>query len=244
MNIATSRHRKIETHRHIQHRNITTFRAANVSYGSVDPALFAAYVSFAAILVVTPGSTTAVVVRNTLSGGRAGGLAAAGGAAVANTSHAIAAGLGLAVIVARWPGALIGLRVAGAVYLAWLGARGLYRVAAYPDGGLRIMNGGAGTTDAIRRGGFRQGLAVNLLNPAIATFYLVVVPSFIPAAAPRRYFAILAVLHIAMAFTCHSAWVMALDTLRRSLATPTSRRLLEAATGIALIALAARVLLG
>lgn len=208
----------------------------------MDPLLFA-YLTFTVMLVVTPGSTTAVVVRNTLRGGRTAGLAAAVGAAVGNTSHATAAGLGLAVVFARWPAALMLLRVSGAIYLAWLGLNSIYRVATQTDGGLEMLGSDADRgASSLSGGSFRQGLAVNLLNPAIATFYLIVVPSFLPAGAPQWYFALLAAMHIALAFTCHGVWAVALDSLRRLFRPPLARRVLEGATGIALLALAARVL--
>lgn len=202
---------------------------------------FIAYLTFTAILVLTPGSTTAVVVRNALSGGRSAGLAAAIGAAVGNTSHAAAAGLGLAVVFARLPWAMTGLSVAGAAFLAWLGARSLYNVFRYADGGLRIFER-EGSEPSRRGGSFRQGVAVNLLNPAVVTFYLVVLPSFLTPDAPRWSFAALAAAHIAMAFLCHGAWAVALDQLRRTFQPPAARRILEAATGIALLLLAVRVL--
>ena len=207
--------------------------------------LLLAYLSFTFVLVVTPGSTTAVIVRNTLMGGRSAGLAAAAGAAVGNTSHATAAGLGLAVVFARWPAALTAIRIGGATYLAWLGVTSVYRVVTERDGGLQML--APGPTDARvvqpHTGSFRQGLTVNLLNPAIATFYLIVVPSFLPPSAPRWYFALLAALHVAMAFTCHGVWAVALDSLRRVFRPPLARRVLEGATGIALIGLAVRVLM-
>ena len=206
--------------------------------------MLAAYLMFTAVLVLTPGSTTAVVVRNALSGGRAGGIAAAAGAAVANTSHATAAALGLAVVFARWPLAFPALRIGGAAYLAWLGARSVYRAARYADGGLVLpCDLVAPPSRSAARGGFRQGLAVNLLNPAIAMFYLVVVPSFVPAQSPRWYFALLALVHVAMAFAIHLAWTLSLDHARHLVARFGLRRGLEAATGIALIGLGLRVLL-
>ena len=207
----------------------------------MDPLLLA-YLSFTFILVITPGSTTAVVVRNTLAGGRPAGLAAAAGAAVGNTSHATAAGLGLAVVFSRWPLALVALRVAGAAYLAWLGLSSLYRVVRFSDGGMQMMAGNdVRPTPGQRRGSFRQGFAVNILNPAIATFYLIVVPSFLPPGASRWYFAVLAAVHVGLAFACHGLWAVGLDRIRRLFHRPEARRLLEGATGVALIALAARV---
>ena len=210
--------------------------------------LLVAYITFTFILVVTPGSTTAVVVRNTLGGGAAAGLAAAAGAAVGNTTHATAAALGLALIFARWPVAMTLLRLAGALFLASLGMMSLYRVARFDDGGIGVMSATGDQflrqTEAQKQiSGFRQGLAVNLLNPAIATFYLVVVPTFLPPGSTRWYFAGLAAIHVTMAFCCHSLWVIAFERLQRVFRPPIARRLFEAATGVALIGLAVRVLL-
>jgi threonine/homoserine/homoserine lactone efflux protein len=205
------------------------------------PSWLLAYLTFTALLVVTPGSTTAVVVRNTLTGGRSAGLAAALGAAIGNTSHATAAGLGLAVVFMRWPLALTVLRVAGATFLAWLGLVSVYRAVRHSDGGLTVLDASASDAASLQRGSLRQGLTVNLLSPAIATFYLAVVPSFLDAGAPRWYFAALAAAHIVMALACHGAWVIGLHTLRRLFSPPLTRRLLGGATGLALLWLAARL---
>lgn len=200
------------------------------------------YVLFTLALVITPGSTTAVVVRNTLSGGRGAGLATAFGAALANTSHATAAGLGLALLLARWPSALAVVRVSGGVYLAWLGVTSLARAIRHTDGGVAAPATDTAGPPQGRRG-FAQGLTVNLLNPAIATFYLVVVPSFVPAGASPWWFVLLAAIHVGMAFMCHGMWAFAFDRVRRLFHRPAARRTFEALTGTALIALAVRVLM-
>jgi threonine/homoserine/homoserine lactone efflux protein len=207
----------------------------------VDP-LLGAYIAVTALWCATPGSTTAVVVRNVLGGGRSAGLAAAFGAATGNTSHATAAGLGLTVVLARWPLGFTALQFAGGAYLAWLGAASLFRSVVHADGGVPLIESSTRPPSSSRIGSFRQGLAVNLLNPSIPTFYLVVVPSFIPSDAPRGWFGVLAVIHVATAFTLHSAWAVGLDRLRRTFRPPAARRLLEVATGVALLGLAAHVL--
>lgn len=208
------------------------------------PPALVAYIAITFVLVITPGATTAVVVRNALRDGWEAGLTAAAGAAAGNATHATAAGLGLAILVARWPLALAALRVAGAIYLAGLGLVSLYRVARLPDGGIPLMPAGPPSTPPTpwrHPGSFRQGLMVNLLNPSIATFYLVVVPTFLPSAPRPGYFAGLAAIHIGLAFACHSTWALALGRLRQALHPPGARRLLEAVTGVALLVLAARV---
>jgi threonine/homoserine/homoserine lactone efflux protein len=52
----------------------------------------------------------------------------------------------------------------------------------------------------------------------------------------------LAATHVGLAFACHSMWATALDAMRRWFVAPWTRRALQAATGLALIGLAIRVL--
>lgn len=198
------------------------------------------YLALTCLLVITPGATTAVVVRNTLAGGRRAGLVAALGAAVGNSTHAALAGVGVALLVARQPDVLTAIRVAGAAYLAYLGATTLWRAARFPDGGVPAPD--AVAVPAARDvHSFGEGVTVNLLNPAIVVFYLAVVPSFVPAGAPAWWFAALAVCHVGMALACHTAWALGFDRLRAVFHAPTARRALQAGTGAALVALAARV---
>jgi threonine/homoserine/homoserine lactone efflux protein len=203
---------------------------------------FAAYLVFTTLLVFTPGSATAVVVRNVLDGGRRQGMAAAVGAAAGNTTYAVLAGVGLASLFAHVPAAFLVLRVVGTAYLAWLGVRSL--IAAWRPQPA-VLPGGlerSGAADRATREGFSQGLTNNLVNPAIATFYLAVVPSFLNGASTRtsRY-VLFAAIHVSMAFAYHSGWVWALHALRTFWSKPAARRTLETLTGVALLALAAKV---
>lgn len=202
-----------------------------------------AFLTFTFILVVTPGSTTAVVVRNTLEGGRRAGYVTALGAAAANSTIAIACGLGLSVLLAVWPGSLEAIRIGGALFLAWLGVASLHRAFARLDGGIRLA---LDVTDQPARSHagayFGDGLAINLLSPVIVSFYLSVVPSFIPAGASRFYYSGLAATHVSMAILCHAMWATGLDAMRRWFVAPWKRRMLQAGTGVALIGLAIKVL--
>lgn len=183
--------------------------------------------------------------RNTLEGGRRAGYVTALGAALANTIIAVACGLGLSVLIAVWPGSLEAIKIAGALFLSWLGLSSLYRAATREDGGIRLSLD-PGAAPARSHGGayFGDGLGINLLSPVIISFYLSVVPAFIPAGASRLYYSFLATTHVGLALACHSMWATALDLMRRWFVAPWTRRALQAGTGIALIALAARVITG
>lgn len=202
------------------------------------------YLTFTFILVVTPGSTTAVVVRNTLEGGRRAGYVTALGAALANISIATACGLGLSVLIAFWPGSLSAIKIAGAAFLAFLGVSSLWRAWHHADGDIRMSMDPEGAPTRSHAGAyFGDGLAINILSPVIISFYLSVVPTFIPAGASRFYYPVLASSHVGMAFLCHSAWATGLDAMRRWFIAPWTRRALQTATGLALIGLSARVIL-
>jgi threonine/homoserine/homoserine lactone efflux protein len=213
-----------------------------VSATAIDSS-YLAFFTFTFVLVVTPGSTTAVVVRNTLEGGRRAGYLTALGAALANITIAISCGLGLSVLLAVWPGSLDTIRIGGAVFLSWLGASSLYRAAMREDGGIRLsVDPGAAPARADAGAYVGDGLGINLLSPVIISFYLSVVPSFIPAGASRLYYSGLAATHVGLAIACHAMWATALDAMRRWFVAPWKRRLLQAGTGLALIALAINVI--
>lgn len=192
------------------------------------------YISITFVFAVTPGATTAVVVRSALAAGRRAGFITAAGAAAGNATQASAAGIGLAVLLRQWPAAFIVLRIAGAVYLASLGVKSLWRLR--PSAPPRA----AGTPAAPAPIGshFRQGLLANLLNPSVGTFYLAVLPTFLSSVGTPAPFAVLAAIHITIAFGCHLCWATAFDRLRSWLARPVFWRTLEGATGVALLALA------
>lgn len=193
------------------------------------------YLSVTFFLVVTPGITTTIVIQRTLRSGVRAGVAAAAGAAAGNSTHALLAGLGLSVVLRRSPRLLAALGIAGGLYLCWLGLSTLVR--AY-----RGRPPLASEPGATRGSAVREGWTGTVLNPSIVTFYLTVLPSFIPPDGSIAAFALLAAIHVSMAFACHLCWAVALDRLRALLAHPLALRALDAAAGVALMLLGIKLL--
>lgn len=205
--------------------------------------LYAAYLAATLALVLAPGATTAVVVRNTLAGGHGAGVRAAAGAATANTIHATLAGLGLWVLLRRWPAVLDLIRLGGAAYLAWLGVKSLVRAWTGRRAiEVRAVAAEASHGRAANRSSFIEGFTINILNPAIISFYLAVVPTFMPPAPPTYYFVVLAATHILLALACHVGWATAFHALRQVVARPRVHMGLELGSAAAMLWLAARVL--
>ena len=77
----------------------------------------------ALVVIVTPGQDTALTIRNTLLGGRRDGVLTAAGVATGQAVWAVAAAAGVAALLVASEPAFVALRVVGAAYLVWLGAR-------------------------------------------------------------------------------------------------------------------------
>ena len=190
-------------------------------------------------LVATPGASTAVVLRNAVAGGTRAGLATAVGANAGSICYGLLTAFGVSVVLQRWPMVWVALRIGGTAYLAWLGLRSLMRA--------RTSMAPAASTDVatspprLARSA-REGFVTNVLNPSLATFYLVILPDFIPRGAPFAASAMtLTAIHVALAITWHMAWAAAGGTLAATLGRPRPRRILEAVSGIALLGLAVKL---
>jgi threonine/homoserine/homoserine lactone efflux protein len=192
------------------------------------------FLAVAVPLVLTPGASTAVVLRNSLSGGVRGGLETAVGANAGSVCFGLLSAGGFSLALARWPQVWVVLRVCGALYLAWLGVQSLRRALAAPPPRPSAPQGTA--VDARYA---REGFITNLSNPALATFYFLVLPQFIvPGASIARAALLLTAAHVALAFSWHAAWAAAGGTLSHVLASGWPRRVLDLAAGVALVWLA------
>ncbi|MDQ6752329.1 MAG: LysE family translocator [Actinomycetota bacterium] len=156
---------------------------------------FASLLAFAGLcllLSVTPGPDTFLVLRIALN--RAGaGMAAAGGSALAALVWAALVGVGLAAILEQSAEVFRWLKIAGGLYLLYLGLSALIRSARTRSSpsrsspsrarrsGVKATHGEAPPRRRMSsRAGFAAGALSTLLNPKVGLFYLAVVPQFIP----------------------------------------------------------------
>jgi threonine/homoserine/homoserine lactone efflux protein len=216
------------------------------------------FVAVTVPLVLTPGASTAVVLRNSLAGGVRAGLVTALGVNSGSLGYGLLTAFGFALVLQRFPLVWTLLRVGGVAYLGWLGVQSLRRAAfsastagptAFTPPRARAPEASGSGVAAARFppacGMWRnlgEGVATNALNPAIATFYLVLLPHFIPrGAAVVRSALLLTAVHITLAGSWHVVWACAGGTLARTLAAGRPRQVLDALTGAALMALAIRI---
>lgn len=192
-------------------------------------------------LVLSPGASTAVVLRNSLAGGTRAGIVTAVGVNSGSICYGLLSAFGFALTLQRWPTAWVVLRAGGVAYMVWLGVQSIRRAWSPGSGKVAALPGAnRGLWESLY-----EGFLTNALNPAIATFYLVLLPQFIPRGAPVVASALLlTAIHVTLAATWHVAWAAAGGILSRTLGAPKPRQILEATTGIVLLALAIKIATG
>ena len=153
-----------------------------------------AFAGVAAIINVTPGLDTMLVLRTSVSGGRTAGLASGLGVNAGCLVWGTAAAAGITELLAASHLAYEAVRVAGAVYLTWLGCTALWRSRRRRRTGTAASETDTGADgppadDAVAGkprplAAFRSGVMTNLLNPKAGVFYMSLLPQFIPHGAP------------------------------------------------------------
>ena len=198
----------------------------------IPPGLVAA-AAVLALLTISPGADMALVAKTTFERGRAAAFVTTLGICSGLFVHATASALGLSVILATSAEAFTVVKLAGAVYLAYLGVRSL-RASFAP-----VPEVSAPSRSATP---FLQGLLSNVLNPKVAVFYLTFLPQFIdPHGNVLAQSLFLALLHAVMGVVWLTAYAYVLGRLSRALKGGALRRVLERVTGVVLVGLGLRL---
>ena len=151
---------------------------------------FLLFLTAALIVAITPGPGVFYIVARTLAGGRAEGLASSVGLGLGGLVHVFAGAVGISALVMASAEAFTLLKMAGALYLIWLGLK-TWRQA-------RIAEPTELQTTGVRRG-FREGILVEALNPKTAAFFLAFIPQFVdPSANVAAQFVVLGLISVAL----------------------------------------------
>ena len=193
------------------------------------------------LISASPGPAMALIFRRAALRGFGSTVPTVLGLELGIYLWALAAGAGLAALVAASDTAYLVLRVFGAAFLIFLGVRAW--VAAWRD---RDAGGEEPEDDrASRRRGwwaFGEGLMVQLANPKAAIFMFAFYPQFIPAGQPLlKTTALLALIQVTVESCLYLALAAGVGRVGAWFRRPRVRRRLEAVTGTVLIGLGLRV---
>jgi threonine/homoserine/homoserine lactone efflux protein len=175
-----------------------------------------AFSAVAAVLVLTPGVGTVFLSSTVLRHGRRSGYLTANGMLLGAVIHALAAGVGTAVLLREYPAAIDWIAFIGGAFIVLLGSLSIIRaIARRPPDTTEERTAPPGHHSLVT-----TGLIITMGNAPLPLFYLVVVPQYIPSGFSRTTgIALLSLIHIAMA----GAWMVVLiklvgriaDVLRR-----------------------------
>jgi threonine/homoserine/homoserine lactone efflux protein len=194
----------------------------------------AAFLGVSLLVIVTPGQDTALTIRNTLAGGRRGGTFTAVGVVSGQVTWALAASAGVSALLLASRPVFSALRLAGAAYLVLLGLQALVSAVRSHSAQATV----APARPLSGRTAFRQGILSNLGNAKMAVFFTSLLPQF-----GTTFWTMfpLGLCFAALTLAWLAAYAAAVARARALLRRPHVRRVLDAVTGLALVAFGARL---
>lgn len=141
----------------------------------LSPEQFLGFLAAAILITLSPGPDNLMVLSTGIAKGRARGIAFGLGCAMGCISHTVLAVIGVSALIAASPAAFTALKVAGGLYLIWMGWGAILS-----HGGARVTVDGAPEESARRL--FAKGLAAAAINPKVVLFFLSFLPQFVVAA--------------------------------------------------------------
>ena len=131
---------------------------------------FGAYVTVAALLIVTPGPDTALVTRHALLAGRRAASFTTLGIGTGSIIWALTSLLGIVILLEESVVAFTILKFVGAAYLGYLGLRSL--IASFKGNKQAgVLTSAPQAMRLSERVAFRQGLPNNLFNPKAGAIF-------------------------------------------------------------------------
>ncbi|MBO8165490.1 MAG: LysE family translocator [Brevibacillus sp.] len=192
------------------------------------------FVLMSIVLILTPGPDTALVTKSTLSYGKRGGTATALGVAAGIFVHTLFAALGLSLVLAKSVLLFEIVKYVGAAYLIYLGLTS-FRSAKKHEGEPIHHQVEAGRLS--QRGAcFWQGVLSNVFNPKVALFFLTFLPQFVqPEGSTLVQFLVMGVTYAVLGTLWMLVYIYLIDYIRGWLQRPSTQRVLESVTGVALV---------
>ncbi|MHA1524423.1 MAG: LysE family translocator [Alphaproteobacteria bacterium] len=163
--------------------------------------LYLGFVLASAVVVLVPGPSVTVIVANGASHGTRAGFATLAGNTTGVAILLVALIAGFAPIMHAMSAWFDWFKLAGALYLIWLGITRLRAPSTIePDTAARFQ----------ARGFFRQGFLVGMSNPKLLLFFAVFFPQFMdPAGSITRQLVILAVTFLVVAAILDGGYALA-----------------------------------
>ena len=128
------------------------------------------------VLAITPGPAIILIITSSVSQDLRAGMVTAVSSGLGLYIHAVAVAFGLSALLLAVPVAFELIKIAGALYLIYLGLNTIFSKAALLK--LEDQNRNIASSKAL----IYQGLTAAVLNPKVALFFLAFLPQFVSPA--------------------------------------------------------------
>jgi RhtB (resistance to homoserine/threonine) family protein len=191
------------------------------------------FLAISILLILIPGPDTAVVTKHAVLGGHRSGVQASIGVAIGLTVWTVAAALGIAALLRASAVAFLILKIAGALYLTWIGVQ-MLRSRGLPGDvpGVRSPS----SAKAVR-----QGLLSDLGNPKIAVFFTSFLPQFVHGGAVLLPLLVLGGIFAVLTLLWLALYAVIIGRSAALLRRPRVRKALDRFTGVVLIGFGIRL---
>ncbi|MFI1919171.1 LysE family translocator [Nocardia sp. NPDC020380] len=188
----------------------------------------------AGLLTLVPGLDTALVLRAAVGRGRRQAFATALGVGSGTLVWGAAAAAGVSALLTASEVAYTLLRIAGAIYLVWMGIGMLRQAFRRPPPTDTLTPDDAPRTVFAS---WAKGFGTNLLNPKVGVFYVAMLPQFLPPGVPHLVMGCaLAVVHNIEGMVWFTMIICAAGAAKAWLDRDRVRRAMDAITGTVVVA--------
>jgi threonine/homoserine/homoserine lactone efflux protein len=200
---------------------------------------FATMLSTSLVILLIPGPSVLFVISRGVALGRRAALASVAGNSTGAIAHAFAAAVGVSALVTRSTAVFTAIKIAGALYLLYLGIKSIRGRSKLAD----VMRDAATVSD---RHLYLQGLVVGLSNPKIPLFFLAVLPQFVEPSHghPGLQMLVFGLTFVALGTITDSSYGLAAGSIRTWLErSPRRLSVVGGMSGLALIGLGINIAL-
>ncbi len=192
----------------------------------------------AGLLTMLPGLDTAQVLRSVTIGGKSTAYATVAGILTGVWIWGAAAALGISALLIASHVAYTLVKWAGAIYLIYLGIKMLLESRNITHESVQAKIADKTST----RKAFNRALLINLTNPKTGVFYIAILPQFLPEVFPAIVGGLLlATIHNLLTLIWFTMMIYGASFAKETLQNPRVQKIIERASGLALIGFGIRV---
>ena len=197
---------------------------------------FSTIISFtiiAGLLVISPGPNGVLIAKTVPTSGKLAGFANIAGFVSAFYLHGALSFFGISLLLVQSAQLFLLVKLIGAAYLCWIGAKALYE--AWRGSVVRLDIAPAKRRRTLRAA-WLEGFLTNALNPKVSMFYLAAFPQFLAqgeASAANTF--LLVFIHSMLSLAWFSLLVMLFSRVTAFASSGRMQRLVKGVTGMVFI---------